>query len=65
MESKKYSFKGFKLSKNFLSALKNMLYTLVPAVIAELVTNNLITAGVAALVGPMVLKSIEYWMNEY
>ena len=64
MESKKFSFEGFRLSKNFWSAIKKCIYVVVPAVVTELVTNNLITAGIAALVGPMILNGIEYWWKE-
>jgi len=64
MTSPKFSWKGFKLSKNFFSAVKKAIYVLVPAVIAELATNNLITAGVAGLLGPMLLNAIEFWLKE-
>lgn len=47
-----------------MSAIKNALYTLIPAIITELATNNIISSGVAALVGPMILKAIEYFFSE-
>jgi hypothetical protein len=63
METEKFSFKGFKLSKNFWSAVKNALYVLVPAILTELVSNNLIATGTASLIGPMICKAIEYYVN--
>lgn len=65
MKSPKRSWKGFKLSKNFLSAVKKALYVMVPAVVAELVAHNLITTGIAGVVGPMVLNAVEYWLKQY
>ena len=58
------SFKGFKLSKNMWSAIKNALYVLVPAIITELAAHNMIANGVAAVVGPMICKAIEFLMSE-
>ena len=65
MGSPSMSFKGFKFSKNFWSALKKAIYVLVPAVLTELVTNNMVGAGIAGLVGPMILNGVEYWFKEY
>lgn len=64
MYSPKKSFAGFKLSKNFWSAIKKCAYVLVPAVLTELVTNNIIGAGIAGLVGPMILNAVEYYFSE-
>ena len=64
MISEKKSWKGFKISKNLWSAIKKCIYVLVPAVLTELVTNNLITAGIAGLLGPMVLNAIEFYFKE-
>ena len=64
MISEAFSFKGFKLSKNLKSAIKNALYVLVPAIITELAAHNMIANGVAAVVGPMILKGIEYWRSD-
>lgn len=65
MLSPNRSFKGFKLSKNLMSAIKKCIYVLVPAVLTELVAHNTIASGVAALVGPMVLNAVEYWFKKY
>jgi len=62
--SPKMSFKGFKLSKNLQSAIKNALYTLVPAILAELVTKNLITSGVAGILGSAICKAVEFYLTE-
>jgi hypothetical protein len=64
MISPKGSFDGFKLSKNFWSAIKKTLYVLVPAVLTELVSNNLIAAGVASVIGPMALNALEFWLSD-
>ncbi len=63
MESPKRSFKGFKLSKNLKSAIKKCIYVLVPAVLTELVTNNIIASGIAGIVGPMILNAVEYYFS--
>jgi len=63
--SRENSWNGWKPSQNFKSALKNMLMVMVPAVLVELVTHNMVTAGVAGLIGPMILKAIEYYITEY
>jgi len=60
-----HAFKGFKLSKNFWSAFKNAVYVLVPAFIAELVSNNILSAGVAGVISSAILKAIEYALKEY
>ena len=65
MKSPRKSFKNFSFSKNFISALKKALYVIIPALITELVTNNIIGASIAGLVGPMVLNAIEYYLKEY
>lgn len=65
MKSKGFSFENFKVSKNFLSALKKVVYVLVPAIITELVAHNIITTSLAALIGPMIFQSIEYYFKEY
>lgn len=65
MYSEKKSMRGFKLSKNLWSAIKKCAYVLVPAVLTELVTNSLITAGIAGLVGPMILNGIEFYFTEF
>ncbi len=64
MESQKRSFKGFKFSKNILSAIKKCIYVLVPAVLTELVTHNIVASGLAALVGPMILNGVEYYITK-
>ena len=64
MLSPTFSFTGFKLSKNMWSAIKNALYVLVPAIITELAAHNMIANGVAAVVGPMILKAIEFWTGD-
>ena len=63
-ESPAFSFKGFEISKNFVSAVKKAVYVLVPAVLTELVTNNMLTAGIAGLVGPMILNAVEYYFSK-
>jgi hypothetical protein len=65
MISPKRSFKGFKLSKNLVNAIKNAAFVLIPAILAELVTHNLITAGASGLIGTILLKGIEFWWKEY
>lgn len=62
--SPKYSFKGFKLSKNIIDAGKNVLYILIPAIITELATSNTSIAVSVATVSPFVLKALEYWIKE-
>tara|TARA_Y100000310_G_C20644398_1_gene795743 strand:+ start:738 stop:941 length:204 start_codon:yes stop_codon:yes gene_type:complete len=64
MISNKYSFKGFKLSLNLLSALKKTIYVLVPAILTELVASNIIATGVAGFLGPAVLNAVEFWFKE-
>jgi len=58
------SFKGFKLSVNLKNAIKNALYVLVPAILAELVSNNMLTAGVAGIIGSAVCKAVEFYLTE-
>lgn len=64
-KSKAKSMEGFKASKNFKSALKNAAFVMIPALITELVANNVISTGIAALIGPMILKSVEYYFKKY
>ena len=64
MRSEVGSFKGFKLSKNMWSAIKKCIYVMVPALLTELVTHNLILDAVAGLIGPMILNALEYWLSD-
>jgi len=64
MNSERFSFKGFKWNKNLLSAVKKAAYVMIPAIVALLVDNSLITAGIAGVVGPMLLNGIEYFFKE-
>ena len=59
------SFRGFKLSANFFSALKNVVFVLVPAILTEMITNNMITVGLASMIATMVLKAAEYFFKKY
>lgn len=65
MKSPSRSFKGFKLSKNLKGSMKQASYILVPAIIAELVSNNLISAVVAGVLGKVVFSALEYYFKEY
>jgi hypothetical protein len=65
MKSPKYSFKGFKISKNFTSAVKKTAYVMIPALITELVSNNIISTSLAGIIGPMILNAIEYYFKKY
>ena len=64
MESKKFDWKGFKLSANLKSAIKKCIYVMVPAVLTELVTKNMVASGIAALVGPMILNAVEFYFSD-
>jgi len=64
MQSPKRSWKDFKLSKNLKSAIKKCIYVMVPAVLTELVTKNMIASGIAALVGPMILNAVEFYFSD-
>lgn len=59
--SKSMSFAGFKISTNLKSAIKNSAYVLIPAILADLALNNLITTGLAGLIGTILLKTIEFY----
>lgn len=65
MASPNFSFKGFRLGKNFWSAVKKAIYVLVPAILTETVTNNMLSAGIAGLLGPMVLNAVEYYFRKF
>ncbi|KKM16165.1 hypothetical protein LCGC14_1688600 [marine sediment metagenome] len=62
--SVKKSWKGFKISKNLKDSLKQVVYILVPAIIAELVTKNVLTASLAGVLGKIVFSAIEYYFKE-
>ena len=58
------SWFGFKVSKNLKSAIKNSLFVLLPAILAELATNNIITASVSGFLGTIILKALEFYFRE-
>lgn len=64
MLSPKRNWKGFKISKNLKNAIKNSLYVLVPAILAEFATNNLITSSAAGIVGSAICKAVEFYFTE-
>lgn len=64
MTSPKRSWIGFKISKNLKASLKQAAYILIPAVITELVTHNVISSSIAGLVGKIVFSAIEYYYKE-
>ncbi len=59
------SFKGFKIPVCFMKSLKRFVVAAIPAIIALLVTNNIITAGIAGLIVPILLNVAEYYFREY
>ena len=64
MLSEKFSWKGFKLSKNLKSAIKKCIYVLVPAILTELVAHNLLVSGLAGVIGSSILNAVEYYFSE-
>jgi hypothetical protein len=64
MISKKQSFKGFKISKNLKSALIESGFVLLPAIIAELVSNNIISTVAAGLIGAVISKTYKFYKKE-
>jgi len=62
--SEKNTWAGFKISTNLISAIKNSLYVLVPAIAMELATKNLISTALAGALGSAICKAIEFWHNE-
>jgi len=62
--SVKKSWKGFKISKNLKDTIKQAIYILVPAIIAELVTKSVLTSSVAGLLGKVVFSALEYYFKE-
>ncbi len=62
--SEKKSWKGFKLSKNLKDSIKQALYILIPAIVAELVTKDVLTASAAGLIGKVVFSALEYYFKE-
>jgi hypothetical protein len=61
--SQRFKWVDFRLSKNIKSALKNSAYIMIPAILTELVANNVIAAGLAGVIGSAICKAIEYWAS--
>ncbi len=65
MNSPKYSFLGFKPSKNLLDSLKQAAYILIPAILVELQTNSIVSSTAAGIIGKVVFSAIEYFFKKY
>ena len=64
MISKKWSFERFKISRNLKDSLKQSCYILIPALLTELVTNNMLAASSAGAIGKVVLSALEFYSKK-
>jgi len=58
-------FKGFKLSKNFFSSAKALIYSALGLAIAEMTYNGWIGQALGVLVLNVIGRALEFWVKKY
>ena len=65
VKSSRWSFKGFKLQTNTISALKNCVFIAIAAFAADTAVNGWVLSSLGTFVGTALLKAIEYFIKSY